>query len=121
MTSRWSDETLTAARLEGDPEADAIIAKMLTAAPGSGVSRGGYNHVLDLATMLVSYPELALVRSSLLRAQLDAASEISGFFDPVVAPDWVDEKKLALATDLWQSDAILAIAVLYAASLPSWR
>jgi len=52
MTSRWSDETLTAARLEGDPDADAIIAKMLTAAPGSGVSRGGYNHVLDLASML---------------------------------------------------------------------
>jgi len=119
MTSRWSDETLTAARLEGDPEADAIIAKMLTAAPGSGISRGGYNHVLDLASMLVSYPELALVRSSLLRAQLDATSEISGFFDPVIAPDWVDEKKLALATDLWQSDAILAIAVLYASSLPS--
>ena len=41
---------------------------------------------LDLASMLVSYPELALVRSSLLRAQLDAASDISGFFDPIDAP-----------------------------------
>jgi len=120
MTSRWSDATLTAARLEGDPEADAIVEHILTGAHHVGhVSRGGYNHVLDLATMLVSYPELALVSSSLLKTQLDEASEVSDFFDPEPAPDWVDEKKLALAGELWESDAILAIAVLYASSLPS--
>ncbi|MEO8755074.1 MAG: hypothetical protein ABI624_20615, partial [Casimicrobiaceae bacterium] len=93
MTSKWTDETLTAARLEGDPEADAIIERILAGADGAGgMSRGGYNHVLDLATMLVSYPELALVQSSLLRSQLDAAGEVSAFFDPAPAPDWVDEK-----------------------------
>jgi len=120
MASRWSDATLTAARLEGDPEADAIVEHMLAGPPHAGhVGRGGYNHVLDLASMLVLYPELSLVRSSLLRSQLDAAGEISKFFDPVVAPAWVDEKKLALAGQLWQTDAILAIAVLYASSLPS--
>ncbi len=120
MKSRWSDATLTAARLEGDPEADAIIERMLSGPPAAGqVGRGGYNHVLDLASMLVLYPELALVRSSLLRSQLEAAGEVSQFFDPVAAPGWVDEKKLTLAGELWQSDAILAIAVLYAASLPA--
>jgi len=120
MTSRWSDATLTAARLEGDPDADTIVEHMLTGAGHTGhVSRGGYNHVLDLATMLVSYPELALVSSSLLKTQLDAASEVADFFDPEPAPDWVDEKKIALAGELWESDAILAIAVLYASSLPS--
>jgi hypothetical protein len=120
MTSRWSDATLAAARLEGDPEADALVEHMLAGPPHAGhVGRGGYNHVLDLASMLVLYPELSLVRSSLLRSQLDAAGEISQFFDPVAAPAWVDAKKLALAGELWQTDAILAIAVLYASSLPS--
>jgi hypothetical protein len=120
MASRWSDDTLLAARREGDPEADAFVERVLTARAGDGgLSRGGYNHLLDLAGLLVAHPELAIVGSSNLRRGLDRAAEAAPFFEPAPAPDWVDEAKLALATSLWRSDSILCIAVLYAASLPA--
>ena len=120
MATRWTDATLTAARKDGDPEADALVERILTARAGSGgVSRGGYNHLLDLANVLVSHPELALVKSTLLRRGLDEAGEVTAFFEPMEAPDWVDDQKLQLAARLWHTDSILAIAVLYASSLPA--
>ena len=120
MASKWTDATLIAARKDGDPVADALVERILAARPGGGsVSRGGYNHLLDLANVLVAHPELALVKSTLLRQGLDEAGEVAAFFEPMEAPDWVDEEKLALAGRLWQTDSILAIAVLYAASLPA--
>jgi hypothetical protein len=120
MTSKWTDAALLAARGIGDPEADALAERILADKAGSGgVSRGGYNHLLDLADVLVAHPELALVTSSLVRQGLDEAGEVAAFFAPLEAPDWVDEKKLALASSLWQTDSILAIFVLYAASLPA--
>ena len=44
---------------------------------------------------------------------------MASFFDPIEAPAWVDEEKLARAADLWRTDSLLCIAVLYAASLPA--
>lgn len=120
MTSKWTDAALLAARGIGDPEADALAERILTARAGSGgVSRGGYNHLLDLADVLVAHPELALVASSLVRRGLGESGEVAAFFAPLEAPDWVDEKKLELASSLWRTDSILAIFVLYAASLPA--
>lgn len=120
MATRWTDAGLRAARRDGDPEADALVERILAARDdGGGVTRHGYNHLLDLATVLVAHPELALVPSSLLRRGLDESGEVATFFAPALAPDWVDEEKLALASALWETDSILAIFVLYAASLPA--
>jgi hypothetical protein len=119
MTSRWNDALLEAARKQGDPDADAMVAQILTGAPTAGISRGGYNHLLDLANVLVANPELSLVRDSRLRRQLDQAGHVASFFDPIEAPAWVDEQKLARAANLWRTDSLLCIAVLYAASLPA--
>ena len=120
MATRWDAATLHAARNQGDPDADQLIAAVLTHSAGTpGISRGGYNHLLDLANVLISNPELSLVRDSRLRRQLDAAGTIATFFDPVEAPAWVDERKIARAAELWQTDSILCIAVLYGSSLPA--
>ena len=120
MATRWDAAALHAARNVGDPDADQLIAAVLTHSAGTpGVSRGGYNHLLDLANVLITNPELSLVRDSRLRQQLDAAGTIATFFDPVEAPSWVDERKIARAADLWQTDSILCIAVLYGSSLPA--
>ena len=120
MATRWDQETLRVARSQGDPDADQLIAAVLAHTAGTpGVSRGGFNHLLDLANVLIANPELSLVRDSRLRKQLDAAGTIATFFDPVEAPVWVNEHKIARAAELWQTDSILCIAVLYGASLPA--
>ena len=119
MTGRWNAAVLEAARMEGDPEADQLVASILTGAGSAGISRGGYNHLLDLATILVATPELSLVKTSLLNQQLHSAGHMAGFFDPIEAPDWVDGAKVARAGDLWRTDSLLCIAVLYASSLPA--
>ena len=119
MTSRWDDALLDAARMQGDPVADTLVAEILSGSRAAGISRGGYNHLLDLANVLVANPELSLVRDSRLRRQLDQAGHTARFFDPIEAPAWLDEEKLARAADLWRTDSLLCIAVLYAASLPA--
>lgn len=120
MTSRWTDDTLLQARQQGDPDADRVIAAILQPKTGDvGQKRRSYNHLLDLANQLVANPELGLISGSLLRTEFDDSGEAGRFFEPCIAPDWVDEEKLKLATSIWQIDSILAIAVLYAASLPA--
>jgi hypothetical protein len=120
MTTRWTDATLAQARLEGDRDGDAIIERILNPRSGSSnQKRRSYNHLLDLANVMVANPELALVTDSLLRRELDESGDVRRYFEPMPAPDWVDEDKLKLATAVWQTDSILAIAVLYAASLPA--
>ena len=120
MISRWTDETLLQARLEGDRAADALMRDILSPPAGhSERSRRSYNHLLNLANVLVATPELGLVSGSMLRREFDAADPPGRYFEPMEAPDWVDEDKLTLATAIWQIDSILAIAVLYASSLPA--
>ncbi len=120
MISRWTDETLLQARLEGDRPADAIMRDILSPPAGaSDRTRQSYNHLLNLANVLVTNPELGLVSGSRLRREFDAADPAGKYFEPMAAPAWVDDEKLKLATSVWQVDSILAIAVLYAASLPA--
>jgi hypothetical protein len=120
MSSRWPDDVLLQARLQGDADADRIIAAILNPPAGSsGQSLRSYNHLLGLANTLVANPELGLISGSLLRREFDDSGEAGRYFEPAEAPDWVDEAKLALATNVWRVDSILAIAVLYAASLPA--
>ena len=132
MARNWTDETLNAARKEGDREVDPLVADILlapddgalsTVDPDARVGRLGYNFLLDLADVLVESPELMLVKGSTLRGELDEISQVNtmivDYFDPIPAPKWVDEDKLELATELWENETLLAIAVLYAASLPA--
>ena len=124
MAKQWTDATLDAARREGDKDVDALVAGILTRTQGTAeLGRLGYNALLDLADLLVASPELMLVKSSVLHRELEAIAAqnpaVVDYFDPVVAPDWVDEAKLARAAELWETDTLLAIAVLYAASLPA--
>jgi len=120
MTSRWTDETLLQARLEGDRLADALMRSVISpAAQDAEPNRRSYNHLLNLANVLVEHPELGLISGSLLRREFDGSGEAGKFFEPMEAPEWVDEGKLALAAEIWRRDSILAIAVLYAASLPA--
>jgi hypothetical protein len=124
MARQWTDTTLDAARREGDREADDLVADILVRAQGTAqLGRLGYNALLDLADLLVASPELMLVKGSILHGELGKIAahnpRIVGYFDPIEAPDWVDEAKLARAAELWETDALLSIAVLYAASLPA--
>ena len=124
MASKWTDERLNEARREGDKEVDALVGGILTRAQGTAeLGRLGYNALLDLADLLVASPELMLVKGSMLHGELEKIAahnaQIVDYFDPVEAPDWVDEAKLARAAELWETDTLLSIAVLYAASLPA--
>lgn len=116
----WPDELLDAARMKGDPEVDQLVEQVL--GPGqtfSGVGRLGYNCLLDIADKLIEAPELSFVESSRARQQLNAfPQQLVDYFDPVAAPDWVDERKLALANRVWEENTLGILSVLYAASLP---
>ena len=45
--------------------------------------------------------------------------KFTSYLDPAPIPDWVDEAKLARASELWEENMLAIIGVLYAASLPS--
>ncbi len=116
----WPDELLDAARMEGDPEVDPLVERVLGPEETfSGVGRLGYNRLLDIADMLLEAPELCFVESSRVRQQLDTfPAQLVNYFDPMEAPAWVDEAKLALAARLWAENTLGILSVLYAASLP---
>jgi hypothetical protein len=116
----WPDELLDAARREGDPEVDQLVEQVLGPKETfSGVGRLGYNRLLNIADILLEAPELSFVESSQVRQQLDAfPPQLVNYFDPMEAPDWVDEAKLALAGRVWAENTLGVLSVLYAASLP---
>ena len=109
-------------RQRGDAEGDRLVAAVLGEDEHRLDGRLGYNHLLDIADALVEAPELAFAPGSVVKAELDAYREVDPelprFFDPVEAPAWLDEAKLAHASRIWQSNMLTSIGVLYAASLP---
>ena len=111
---------LDAARMEGDPEVDQLVEQVLGPEETfSGAGRLGYSRLLDIADFLLESPELCFVESSHVRQQLDAfPAQLVNYFDPMEAPDWVDEAKLALAGRLWEENTLGVLSILYAASLP---
>jgi hypothetical protein len=121
MTGLWSEEMLDAARAEGDPEADALVARTL--ARNSGFLPGGrtaYNYLQWAADTLIADPQLALVRDATLAGELARfPRELVDYFMPVEAPAWVDAGKLEVAGRLWEQNALGIIEALYAASLPA--
>lgn len=117
-TSHWTDAVLDQARLEGDDYADRLATKVMS--HEKGIHR--YNHLLEVAETLVVSPELALVESSELRSHLghlyEEAPEVTSYYAPMEAPEWVSDDKLADASKIWDENTLAVIGVLFAASLP---
>jgi hypothetical protein len=118
--ARWTEELLDEASRQGDdptvhPNADDLATGVMSHA--DGVHR--YNHLLEVADVLLGAPALALTKDSALRRHLEAFSpEALRYFEPAPAPRWVDEARLRTASHLWEDNSVAAIAALYALSLP---
>lgn len=120
MSTRWTQQELSAYRNEGDPEVDALVKRLLPKNGSESVGTFGYNHMLLLADQMLKTPELAFAPDSKLNSQLkDLPKDLVTYFDPMVAPDWVDAEKLKMGTKLWKENTLLTLGVLYSASLPS--
>lgn len=119
--NHWSDTELEAARHEGDCEVDRQVEDLVKSGEGfSDVGRLGYNRLLDVADKLLEAPELTLIGSSTVSRQLRSYPEkLVDYFDPMEAPEWVDEAKLQQASELWDQNMLAILGVFYCASLPS--
>lgn len=108
-------------RQTGDVVADSLVKDTLF--PNDKfrkLGRKGYNHLLDIADILAESPALALNSQTVVAKELsEYPEELQNYYDPIIAPDWVDEKKLALASKLWQQDVLAVVSVLYGVSLPA--
>ena len=119
-TSRWTEELLNEASLQGDdpgarPNADELAKRAMTS--GGGVHR--YNHLLEVADAILASPSVALNPDSTLHKQLqEFSADALAYFQPVPAPEWVDEDKLRLGAKLWEKNSVASTGVLYALSLP---
>lgn len=114
--SRWSAESLHAARQVGDPPVDLIAQRILTSPSG----RRDWTQMLAIADRLTGHPELALARGTHLAQAMDEIpGEYLDYFDPCPAPDWVDPEQLRIASEVWEANQVAIIGVLYGASLPS--
>lgn len=129
---RWNDACLDAARMIGDPELDntlipqlfgeSLVSKKSTKSKklkGYQTNRLKFNLLLDIATKMLDDPELAFTEGSEMKELMDAApQQFVNYFDPIEAPDWVDEEKIRIAADLWQANSFPILFTLGAASLP---
>lgn len=108
-------------RKRGDKEVDLLVKETLV--PHKKflhVGRQGYNHLLDIADIIAEAPELVLNSNTCVATELDEYPEqLKNYFDPLEAPDWVDEAKLSLSSELWRKDMLAIVSVLYAISLPA--
>ena len=120
MNKHWSDEALEQYRQFGDLEVDQLVEAVLPKDGSQSVGRLGYNDMLMLADQLMKTPELAFVKQSKLVKQLNEKPEsLKDYFDPMIAPDWVDADKIELGAQLWRDNTLVMLAVLYSASLPA--
>ncbi len=117
---RWSNALLDQARTEGDPTADVLAEGIINDVPfDQATGRLGYQQLLGVADLLLLAPELTLLKESSATIALERMpAKYVDYFDPVPAPTWVDEKKLARAGEIWNDNMLAIIGVLYASSLP---
>jgi ER-bound oxygenase mpaB/B'/Rubber oxygenase, catalytic domain len=120
-STRWNDGLLTQARQEGDPTVDALAEGIIRDVPfDHATGRLGYQQLLGVADLLLLAPELTLLKESSATIALERMpAKYVDYFDPQLAPEWVDEKKLARAGEIWNKNMLAIIGVLYASSLPS--
>lgn len=121
MPDPWSTENLNAMRQIGDPDVDLMAERIIARTPFNPQSgRLGYHKLLGLADLLLKAPELLLLDHSRIgQAFKSFPQDECEYFDPLVVPDWVDEKRLKRASEIWDENMLAIIGVLYAASLPS--
>lgn len=118
----WTDQELDALRQIGDETVDPLALKIITDRDSYDQTTGlsGYHKLLGLADLLLQSPELLLLDGAEIGKalkQFDAKER--DYFDPMPVPEWVDERKLARASEIWDENMLAIIGVLYAASLPS--
>lgn len=102
-----------------DEQVDALVNQTLSSG-NFRLGGNGYNHLLDIADVIAEAPELVLNSNTHVAQQLESYPEnLKDYFDPSDAPDWVDVKKLNIATRLWNDDSVGMLGVLYALSLPA--
>ncbi|VAW84502.1 hypothetical protein MNBD_GAMMA16-1632 [hydrothermal vent metagenome] len=108
-------------RQTGDELADKLVKETLFPHDQfQNLGRQGYNHLLDIADVLAESPALALNSHTTIAQELSEYPKgLQNYYDPIKAPDWVDEEKLALTSKLWQQDMLAIISVLYGVSLPT--
>ena len=120
--SSFTDEELDATRQEGDPYADELAGKIFGEASmnADSGSRLGYNKLVDIADLLDSDSELLLLEdSNFAKALKQFPPEFQDYYDPMPAPDWVDVTKLETAAEMWRTNSLAMLGILYAASLPA--
>lgn len=118
--SRWNQIDLDAYRKMADPEADTLVAALLTKQGSESIGRLGYNSMLLIANKLIADPELALANHSRLAEWLaEMPEDLVGYFDPMEVPDWVDADKIQMGSQLWQEYTLVILLILYAGSLPA--
>ncbi|MGZ8190126.1 MAG: oxygenase MpaB family protein [Methylococcaceae bacterium] len=118
--THWEHIDLETYRQIADPEVDRLVAALLPKQGSESIGRLGYNSMLLIADKLIKDPELALVGSSRLGEWLEAMPEdLTGYFDPMEAPDWVDSEKLKRGSQLWQQYPLITLFILYSGSLPA--
>lgn len=135
--TRWTDELLNQALKIGDPLLDDKLMPEIfgrNAMKDSGEAAGkcpvshkehGYktnrlefNLLMDVASKLLEEPELAFTRGSEVKALMEAMPEdFVDYFEPIPAPDWVDEEKLDIAAQLWEDNSFPMLMALGPASL----
>ncbi|GEM_PF-744518 len=116
----WTSERLDILRKIGDVEVDAMVKHVIPGDSKEAIGRLGYNDMLLLADQIMKTPELAFVKESRLAKQLQKKPEyLVDYFDPMVAPDWVDEDKIKIGAKVWQDNTLIVLAALYSGSLPA--
>ena len=120
MDKRWTEEGMEHYRHQGDPDVDQLVEEVLPKDGSESVGRLGYNDMLLLADQLMKTPELAFVEKSRLAEQLNNKPiSLRNYFDPMVAPDWIEPEKLELGSKIWRDNTLATLGVLYSGSLPA--
>ncbi len=122
MPDSWTNEQLDAMRQIGDETVDPLALKIISDHtsydPTTGLS--GYHRLLGLADLLLKSPELLLLDGAEIGKALKTFDgKERDYFDPLPVPAWVDERRLARASRVWDENMLAIIGVLYANSLPS--
>lgn len=118
--AKWQNIDLDSYRQLGDSEADHLVDELLPKQDDKSIGRLGYNALLQLVDKLIEAPELAIIGDSRLNRQRESMpKDLIDYFDPMIAPDWVDPVKLKLGAKLWQDNTLIMLITLYAASLPA--
>ncbi len=118
----WSQQALDALRQVGDEVVDPMAEQIINEDDeyDHAIGRLGYQKLLGLADLLLKAPELLLLDDGRVGQAFKAMPKrFTDFFDPLVVPAWVDAKKLARASEIWNENMLAIIGVLYAGSLPS--